>query len=109
MKKYFFLLLLSLGTLAVQAQKKTMKSKHMSKDCVVMQDGKMMAVRNGDTTAMDSNMTMRNGAVVMTDGTLKMKNGKTMQLKNGDCVMMDGTVKHEMAMKRTKTKAKTGY
>jgi uncharacterized Zn ribbon protein len=106
MKKCFFLLLVCLGCVAVNAQKKTTTNK-TSKDCVMMKDGQMMTIKHGDTTMLDSSMKMKNGTMVMSDGTVKMKNGKTMQLKNGDCVMMDGTVKHASTTK-SKTK-KEGY
>ncbi|SHF99149.1 DUF6799 domain-containing protein [Flavisolibacter ginsengisoli] len=88
--------------------KSTMKStgmhKHM-KDCVMMEDGKMMSMMNGKTMPMEQDMTMKNGTQVMTDGTVKMKNGKTMTLKNGDCVYMNGTVAHH-SMSKMKSKKK---
>jgi hypothetical protein len=103
MKKYFFLFLLCLGCVTLNAQKKTTTTKKTSKDCVMMKDGQMMAIKHGDTTMLDSSMKMKNGTMVMSDGSVKMKNGKTMQLKDGDCVMMDGTVKYAST---TKSKAK---
>lgn len=60
------------------------------KDCVVMQDGKMMSMHMGAKMAMDKDMTMTNGTMVMTDGTVKMKDGTTKMLKNGEYVGMDG-------------------
>jgi len=62
----------------------------MKKDCVMMEDGKMMTMKGGSSMAMDKDMTMSNGTMVMADGTVKMKNGKTMMMKNGDCIYMDG-------------------
>jgi hypothetical protein len=78
--------------------------KHM-KDCVMMEDGKMMTMMGGNKMQMDHDTTMKNGTEVMTDGTVKMKNGKTMMLKNGDCVYMDGTVSHH-SMSKMKSKKK---
>ncbi len=97
MKKVLFLLLaFSLGTGAF-AQDKMDKMDHkmdkkmgMKKDCVMMEGGKMMVMKDGSTTAMDADMKMKNGSTVMTDGTVKMKNGKTMMMKDGDCMYMDG-------------------
>lgn len=85
-------------------KKSTGMHKHM-KDCVMMEDGKMMSMMNGKTMPMEQDMTMKNGTQVMTDGTVKMKNGKTMTLKNGDCVYMDGTVAHH-SMSKMKSKKK---
>ena len=100
MKKLFFLFLVCFLAVGVQAQstgkmKMTHKSGAMGKDCVMMDDGKMMVMKGGKTMAMDQDMTMSNGTMVMSDGTVKMKNGKTMMLKNGDCVWMNGTVTHK--------------
>lgn len=108
MKKLTLLFLLCIGCLTMQAQEKQKHKDKMSKDCVMMENGKMMTMMGGKTMDMDKDMTMKNGTMVMMDGTVKMKNGKTMMLKNGDCVMMNGTVKH-MGMKhkeKMKSKAK---
>ncbi|HWJ27559.1 MAG TPA: DUF6799 domain-containing protein [Flavisolibacter sp.] len=107
MKKLFLLTLLGLFTLTMNAQQtnmktKTQKSTSMSKDCVMMENGKMMVMKGGQSSDMTQDMTMSNGSVVMADGTVKMKNGKTMKLKNGDCVWMNGNVTH------AKTKSSSG-
>jgi hypothetical protein len=107
MKKLFLLALLSLFTLAMNAQQtntkmKTQKSTSMSKDCVMMENGKMMVMKGGQSSDLTQDMTMSNGTVVMADGTVKMKNGKTMKLKNGDCVWMNGNITH------AKTKSSSG-
>ena len=74
------------------SHKKTKSSMHhgMMKDCVMMEDGKMMVTKNGKNMMMDKDMTMTNGTMVMTDGTVKMKNGKTMMMKDGDHMYMNG-------------------
>ena len=69
----------------------------MKKDCVMMEDGKMMVMKGGKTMGMDKDMTLTNGATVMTDGSVKMKDGTSKQLKNGDCMYMDGKM---MGMKK---------
>lgn len=63
---------------------------HKMKDCVMMEDGKMMVMKGGKTMQMDKDMTLQNGTMVMTDGSVKWKNGKTATLQNGDCVYMNG-------------------
>jgi hypothetical protein len=79
-----------------------MEKGHMKmKDCVMMEEGKMMMMKNGETMSMDQDMTMKNGTMVMTDGTVKMKNGKTMMLKDGDCVYMNGSVSRMGGMKHS--------
>ena len=106
MKKLTLLFLLCIGCLTMQAQDKQKHKEKMSKDCVMMEDGKMMTMMGGKTAEMSQDMTMKNGTMVMTDGTVKTKSGKTMTLKNGDCVMMDGTVKHMGAKHKMKAKSK---
>lgn len=112
MKKIILLLAVSAFSLCLYAQdNRTDTTRHhmgkmdKMKDCVVMENGSMMVMKNGETTPMAQDMTMTDGTVVMTNGTVKMKNGKTKQLKNDECVYMDGHtghVKHHM----TKTPGK---
>lgn len=95
MKKLFLLLAaFTFGTAIFAQDKPKMKSSHhmtgKMQDCVMMEDGKMMTMMDGKTTAMDKDMTLKNGTMVMMDGTVKMKNGKTMMLKEGQCVYMNG-------------------
>jgi hypothetical protein len=102
MKKLFVLMIastFSVGLFAQAGQEKKMEHKekkmehhmgmHKMKDCVMMEDGKMMVMEGGKTMAMDKDMTMKNGAVVMQNGSVKWKNGKTTMLKDGECVYMD--------------------
>ena len=107
MKKLLLLFTLCFGFATLHAQEKMRhKDKGMMKDCVMMEDGKMMTMMDGKTASMDKDMTMKNGTMVMTDGTVKMKDGKTMMPKNGDCVMMSGKVEHMGMKHKMKTKTK---
>ncbi len=101
MKKLLILVVAFTLSAGVFAQDKTEKMDHkmdkkmdgkmgMKKDCVMMEDGKMMVMKGGNTMAMDKDMKMTNGTMVMSDGTVKMENGKTMMMKDGDCMYMDG-------------------
>jgi hypothetical protein len=78
---------------------KMAKGSMKMKDCVMMEDGKMMVMKNGENMAMNEDMTMKNGTTVRKDGTVKMKDGKTMMLKDGDCVFMDGRMSKMKPMK----------
>jgi hypothetical protein len=113
--KYIFSFLLACFLISfAHAQEKKMDKmnskmgmKHKMKDCVMMEDGKMMVMKGGENMAMDQDMTMTNGTMVMTDGTVKMKSGKTTKLKNGDCVMMNGMVtRSKMSGHKSKMKSK---
>lgn len=97
---FFFAFILALS---VQAQKTDTTKRAMKRDCVMMENGKMMVTQKGITKPMDKDMTMSNGTMVMMNGQVKMKNGKSMMLKDGDCVYMNGKVSH-MGMKKEKEK-----
>ena len=114
MKKLFIVMVASTLCTGLFAQtdkdKKMEKMEHAGKmekgsmkmkDCVMMEDGKMMVMKNGETMALDNDMTMKNGTMVMKDGTVKMKDGKTMTLKNGECVYMDGRMSKMKMMKHS--------
>ncbi len=60
-------------------------------DGVMMQDGKMMMMKDGKAAGpMENSMTMSDGTMVMGDGTVKMKDGTEMHMKDGQMIMMDG-------------------
>lgn len=60
-------------------------------DGVMMQNGKMMTMKDGKATgSMQNPMTMANGTRVMSDGTVEMKDGTETHLKNGQMMMMNG-------------------
>jgi ribosomal protein L14 len=92
--------------LSAQQVEKMKSHKHSTtKDCVMMDNGKMMMMKHGQTMDFTKEMTLKNGTLVMTDGTIKRKNGTSVQLKDGDCIMMDGKVTHNKeGMKKEKMK-----
>ncbi len=58
---------------------------------VMMQDGKMMLMRDGKATGpMDHEMTMSDGTTVRPDGMVTRQDGKAMHMKNGQMMLMDG-------------------
>jgi len=101
MKKLFLIaaLAFSLNAMAqtdtanVDSMKMNHKMHKMMKDCVMMKDGKMVNMMNGQTLPMDKTMTMKDGTTVMPNGTVNTAGGNTVQLKDGDCVFMDGKIK----------------
>jgi hypothetical protein len=112
----FFFVAIVCSTVAVAQDTSMVKNKmhhqshmKMTKDCMMMEDGKMMMMKGGKTMAMDQDVNLTNGATVMTDGSVKMKDGTSKQLKNGDCMymngkMMTGMKKSTMHKKTTKSK-----
>ena len=62
-------------------------------DGVMMQDGKMMMMKDGKAAGpMENSMTMADGTTVMGDGTVKMKDGTEAHMKDGQMMMMDGHI-----------------
>ena len=110
MKKVLVSLFAITLTLGVFAQDSTNAMNKMapkqSHDGVIMRDGKLLMMKNGQTTQLTTDLTLDNGTVVMANGTVKMKDGTTSTLKEGDWVGMDGTignVKNRMQKDRMKT------
>jgi uncharacterized protein with beta-barrel porin domain len=52
-------------------------------DGVVMQNGKLMKVKNGQLTALDQDVTLGNGMKIMTDGNYTKMDGTTTLLEEG--------------------------
>ncbi|HLL44957.1 MAG TPA: DUF6799 domain-containing protein, partial [Segetibacter sp.] len=70
MKKLLILVTAFTLSAGVFAQDKTEKmdkkmdhNMGMMKDCIMMEDGKMMVMKGGSTMAMDKEMTMKNGTM----------------------------------------------
>lgn len=62
-------------------------------DGVVMQDGRMMMMKDGRVTeAMTADITMSDGTKVTTSGVVKMRDGEEKQLNNGAMMLMNGHI-----------------
>lgn len=59
-------------------------------DHIVMQDGKVMVMRNGEMTPMEEEMTMPDGTKIMIDGTVMMPDGTTRMMAEGETMMTQG-------------------
>lgn len=71
-------------------------------DGVMMQNGKMMRVQNGQMTVLqDHGVTMSNGTKITSDGTCTKKDGSKMMMKEGQHMDMSG---YMIPMKTNKDK-----
>jgi hypothetical protein len=62
-------------------------------DGVVMQDGRMMMMKDGRATEqMTADITMSDGTKVTTSGVVKMRDGEEKQLKDGAMMLMNGHI-----------------
>ena len=84
MKKQILIAAMLLAGSAAMAQS------GMTKDGVMMKDGKMMMMKDGKTMAMTKDMTLSDGTKVMTDGAVMKKDGTKMMMKDGDGMEMSG-------------------
>lgn len=55
-------------------------------DRVMMKDGAMVIIKDGNMAPMDKAITLPSGTVVQTDGTLKKKDGSEVKLKDGQYI-----------------------
>ena len=98
MKKLLLLIFAVPLSLGVFAQDTTTRMDNMqqqkmkSHDGIMMKNGKMMVMENGQTSPLTEDRTLSNGTVVMSNGTVKMSDGTTSTLKEGEYVNMDGTM-----------------
>ena len=88
------LLIMVLSFTATNASAQTKTKSTTTKECCMMKDGKMMHHKDGVTTPMDKDMTMKNGTVCMINGECVMKDGKKMTMKEGECMDMSGKMEH---------------
>ena len=61
-------------------------------DGVMMQNGKMKMVKNGQTTSIDQDLILSNGTKIMSDGTCVTKEGTKMTMKEGQHMDMSGNL-----------------
>ena len=92
-----FAITLTLGVFAQDSTNSTSTTmtprQHMQNhDGVIMRDGKLLVMKNGQTSLLSSDLTLNNGTVVMANGTVKTQDGTVTTLKDGDYVAMDGTM-----------------
>ena len=59
-------------------------------DGVMMQDGKMIIVKDGRMVTLKNDMTMDNGMIVMSNGSYMKKGGTKMMFKEGEHMDMSG-------------------
>lgn len=70
-------------------------------DGVMIQNGKVLLVKNGQKTILDRDLTLSNGTKIMSDGTWFKKDGTKVTLKEGQHIDMAGNL---IPMKTNKDK-----
>ena len=63
---------------------------NMSQDHIMMQDGRVMIRRNGETLPMDEEITLPDGTRVKSDGTVRMPDGAMRMLAEGETMLLQG-------------------
>lgn len=61
----------------------------MSGDQIMMKDGRMVVVRNGESMPMDEDVTTADGTRVMRNGQVLMANGTARMMREGETMTVD--------------------
>ena len=107
MKRLFLMLIALSSVVLLNAQTTDTSHKDMKKDCIAMKDGKVLQMKDGNSTELTADVTLEDGTIVSKDGTVKTKDGKTVMLKEGDRVWMNGKISHK-GMKKKDEKSSGG-
>lgn len=76
-----------------QYNQQSRQDDNMHEDGIVMKDGKLMLIKNGEKTAMTQNeISLTDGTIVKKDGTIIRKDGTRTPLNNGEHISMLGKV-----------------
>lgn len=99
---FTFALVLSVGTLAAQAQTKLPPRKPVQpkskvvikgttlKDGVMMKEGKLLLTQQGLTNPITQETSLVNGTKILPDGTVTMTDGSSAVLQEGDYMSLSG-------------------
>ena len=66
------------------------ETNNMQQDHILMRDGRVVMMRNGETTPMDDEVMMPDGTRVGVDGTIMMPDGTMRMMAEGETLMMQG-------------------
>lgn len=64
----------------------------LREDMIVMQDGQVMLMQNGELVPMLEGMTTLDGSLVLPDGTVRMADGTTRRMAEGETMTIAGEV-----------------
>jgi predicted double-glycine peptidase len=68
---------------------------------IAMKDGKLVVMKDGETSEFKEAITLNDGTQVMADGSYTQKNGKKETLKEGEAITWEGKVTdHDKVMKK---------
>ena len=62
----------------------------MRQDHIMMEDSRVMIVRNGERTPLDEDLTIPDGTRVAPDGTVQMPDGTTRIMAEGETMLLQG-------------------
>ena len=66
-------------------------NKTQSHDGVIMKNGKVILMKNGQSSILTQDLVLSDGTTVMADGNVKMKDGTAATMQEGDYFKMDGS------------------
>lgn len=94
MKKIFLAAIALTFSFGVFAQDTTTLSQHKwkSHEGIMMKNGKLMVMQNGQKTLLSRDTIFASGTTVSMNGTIKRSDGTTESLKNGEYINWDGSI-----------------
>ena len=92
MKKTLFLLIstITLVGTAISQNQQQEQNVGIKNEHLLMKDGKILRIMDGQEMLMKSPMTLKNGVVIYPNGSYQLKNGKQRHLRNRQCMDMNG-------------------
>jgi hypothetical protein len=62
----------------------------MSQDHIMMENSRVMIMKNGERAPLDEDFTMPDGTRVAPDGTVRMPDGATRMMEEGEMMLLQG-------------------
>jgi hypothetical protein len=75
-------------------------AKEKLSDRVVMKEGQMMLIKNGEEMKMEKDVTLSSGTVITRDGMVKKKDGSSVKLKDGQYIALPAATDKKPALKK---------
>ena len=86
--------------------KERIKTSTVTSDRIIMREGAMYLLKNGETMPLENTYKLESGVLVMTDGSVKYPDGRLVNLKNGQFIELKSKTKKTEMNSSTNTSTK---
>ena len=87
-------------------KERTKTSSTVTSDRIIMREGSMFLLKNGETMPLETTYKLESGILVMTDGSVKYPDGRIIKLKNGQFIELKSKTKKTEMNSSTNTTTK---